>query len=330
MKKLLYTTTAFVLCGGIVQANAACIATPSCTAMGYTSSSSCTNGIKCPFGEAWNCSINDIKTEITELKNTIEQQQKESCAIGSILYSDMSCSISMLVGKEPIGIVVYADETGGGQALALKSIGTYAWGNSWGGNEDRAVLDNLDAEDARKDFSSCLNTKKILDNGDKSIYPAAWAAHEYSTEGTNAGDWCLPAAGILYSYVSNQAAINSAFSRTAGVMPAKNSNVWSSTEYNEQYAWFYDYSKNSIDNGYNTSPTILNYPKSSVFDVYPVLEFPIKSYNENYAESCDGYTIESCSLFMEPTGSSCHGKYKGCACEYGYYYDYSARRCVSK
>ena len=69
MKKLLYTTTAFVLCSGIVQANAACIATPSCTTLGYTSTSSCDGGLKCPFGSYWNCSISELKTEISELKN---------------------------------------------------------------------------------------------------------------------------------------------------------------------------------------------------------------------------------------------------------------------
>ena len=58
MKKLLYTTTAFVLCGGIVQANAACIATPSCYDMGYSSTSSCDGGLKCPFGSYWYCPSN--------------------------------------------------------------------------------------------------------------------------------------------------------------------------------------------------------------------------------------------------------------------------------
>ena len=61
MKKLLYTTTAFVLCGGIVQANAACIATPTCSSLGYTSSSSCDGGLKCPFGEAWYCPSNSTQ-----------------------------------------------------------------------------------------------------------------------------------------------------------------------------------------------------------------------------------------------------------------------------
>ena len=56
---------------------AACIPTPSCASLGYESSSSCEGGIKCPFGNAWNCTladkINEITTEITEIKKVIEE-----------------------------------------------------------------------------------------------------------------------------------------------------------------------------------------------------------------------------------------------------------------
>ena len=78
MKKLLYTTTAFVLCGGIVQANAACIATPSCYDMGYSSTSSCEGGLKCPFDNYWNCDlankINEVTTQITELEKQLIEE----------------------------------------------------------------------------------------------------------------------------------------------------------------------------------------------------------------------------------------------------------------
>ena len=54
MKKILYTTTAFILFG-LAQSQAACIATPSCTSLGYASTTSCTDGLKCPFGNYWYC-----------------------------------------------------------------------------------------------------------------------------------------------------------------------------------------------------------------------------------------------------------------------------------
>ena len=57
MKKIFYLSTAFILCG-MAQSQASCIQTPSCTSLGYTKTSSCTNGLKCPFGSYWYCPSN--------------------------------------------------------------------------------------------------------------------------------------------------------------------------------------------------------------------------------------------------------------------------------
>ena len=240
MKTLLYTTTAFVLCGGIVQANAACIATPSCTAMGYTSSSSCTNGIKCPFGEYWNC---DLANKIAELEKKIEQQEQDnalkSCAIGNIFYSDMSCSVSMQTGKTPIGVVVYTDGQGHGQVLALKSIGSYTWGPT---NNDIPTLTNFgSAQNASYDLNSCPNTEKIIAAGDKSKYPAAWAAYNYQPSGTPTGKrWCLPAAGVLNSLYNNLSTINTAIGKAGGTKLVNGSgHIWSSSEYTSTGVWIF-------------------------------------------------------------------------------------------
>ena len=193
MKKILYATTAFILCG-LAQSQAACIATPSCTTLGYTSTSSCTNGIKCPFGNYWNC---DLANKITELEQKIEQSQggsggaSSTCKIGSILFSDKTCGEETQYGKTPIGVVVYLGGSGG-QALALGQFGPYYWGDD---EVDIAGLTNyVSSSTASTDYASCANSKIIMAAGDKSTYPAVWAAHEYSTEGTKAGDWCLPAA----------------------------------------------------------------------------------------------------------------------------------------
>ena len=264
MKTLLYTTTAFVLCGGIVQANAACIATPSCTAMGYTSSSSCTNGIKCPFGNYWNC---DLANKIAELEKKIEQQEQDnalkSCAIGNIFYSDMSCSVSMQTGKTPIGVVVYTDGQGHGQVLALKSIGDYEWAPDY---VDIPTLTNFgSAQNASYDLNSCPNTEKIIAAGNKSKYPAAWAAHEYKTEGTSAGDWCLPAAGIFTSYYNNQQLVNIGLTNAGGTQFTTSTYAWSSSEDNIYYAW---------GSGFNGEYGLGNdYFKYYSREVRPVLEF---------------------------------------------------------
>ena len=269
MKKLLYTTTAFVLCGGIVQANAACIATPSCTAMGYTSSSSCINGIKCPFGEYWNCANSDLSNKITELETAITLIEKDMalrlCKIGDVFYSDMTCSALMQVDKTPIGVVVYIDERGHGQAMALKSIGEYKWSTEY---VDIIDLDNRFESSASKDYESCKNTEILLTQGDKITYPAVWAAHEYNTEGTSAGDWCLPAAGIFTSYKNNQSAINTGFSRAGGIIFTTDDYAWTSTEEGNEYAWYM-----RLDQRFGLYSVGIGYTKQMSFEVRPVLEF---------------------------------------------------------
>ena len=66
----------FCLSGGA--AEVACIQTPTCSSLGYTSTSSCDGGTKCPFGNYWNCTgpnntteINNLKTEISNIKTDI-------------------------------------------------------------------------------------------------------------------------------------------------------------------------------------------------------------------------------------------------------------------
>ena len=274
-KILLASAGVMVMSAGAVYA--ACIPTPSCSSLGYESSSSCEGGIKCPFGNAWNCTladkINEITTEITEIKKVIEEGgigggNTKDCAIGSIFYSDISCSYGKVIsGKTPIGVVVYVDGTGGGQAMALKKIGDYAWG---GYGTDITTLTNWSsAEMAATDVQSCSNTILITNAGNKSTYPAAWAAHEYKTEGTNAGDWCLPAAGIMTSIKNNMSAINAGFVLAGGDQLETSSVVWSSSEDSSNLAWY----SNFIDAYGLHSNRYSYYDKSNRIEVRPVLEF---------------------------------------------------------
>ena len=279
MKKILYSTTAFILCG-LAQSQAACIATPSCTTLGYTSTTSCTGGLKCPFGDYWNCNLNkitELTNKITELEKVIEtsQSQGEICVIGSILYSDKSCYLNPQKGKTPIGIVVYVDGKGGGQALALKSLDTkYAWSDI--AVDISGLKNNETAYTASQDYASCANSKIIMAAGNKSKYPAVWAAHEYKTEGTSAGDWCLPAAGIFTSYYNNLTLVNYSFDRAGGIKFTDRTRAWSSTEGDYKSAWIsnFDYNNGSsteygleYDNYYGLPKK--NYP----YDIRPVLEF---------------------------------------------------------
>ena len=250
MKRIFYyTTTAIIISCGITQAQT-CVPTPTCSSLGYTSTTACDGGLKCPFGEAWNCSINEIKTEITEKITELEKKVEEIelivtrpnsalkfCGVGNIFYSDWTCSIELDSSKTPIGVVVYDDGLGHGQVMALKSIGSKKWATVGTGTfANISTLSDYDtAEIAQYDTASCANSAKIMTAGNKSKYPAVWAANEYSTEGTSAGDWCLPAAGILTSLCNNLDAINTGLSRAKGVKFS--SGAWSSSENYSTKAW---------------------------------------------------------------------------------------------
>ena len=302
MRKGLLISTMLVSVAGLeMSANVwAQCATTTCSSLGYTSSSNTGDCLKCPFGEAWACPkitcpdnakytcsgtnitggvgipCNGKYTECAcasgyewENGNCIQASiwgqctgLAASCTIGDILFSDGTCSTNTVSGKTPIGIVIYISDEGCGQALALKSIGNYEWGRS---GTDISSLPNHTRVTAVLDLDSCSNTAKIIAAGDKSKYPAAWAANEYKTEGTSAGDWCLPAAGIFTSYYDNQTAVNIGFERVNGTKFTTSTHAWSSSELDKNWAWYSDFS-----NAYGLSS---HYKYSYFFEVRPVIEF---------------------------------------------------------
>ena len=155
MKQYLFLTSALVVSGLLSgAAEAACIQTPSCSSLGYTSSQSCNGGVKCPFGNAWNCTASDLSTQITELTNKITEQTNKiteitnkittieekivtiesgasssNCIIGDILYSDMSCDPNVVASKKPIGVVF---DRANRLAMALnQSSSELKWSNDY-------------------------------------------------------------------------------------------------------------------------------------------------------------------------------------------------------
>ena len=205
----------------------------------------------------------------------------ENCPIGSILFNDFTCSDDVVSGKTPIGVVIYKDGKGAGQAMALKSIGDYEWG---GFGTDISTLPNLSQSQASQDVASCENSKKIMAAGNKSTYPAVWAANEYKTEGTSAGDWCLPAAGIFNSYRNNQDVINTGFSRANGTKFTNRTYAWSSSEGSSGNAW-----RSYFSNGYG----LLTYGKDTNRKVRPVVGFCDDMENYVYDQATDSCVKDS-------------------------------------
>ena len=233
-----------------------------CSALGYTETSNRGNCLKCPFGNAWACP--NIKPEWGKCNGSAK-----NCNIGDILYSDGTCSPQNISGKTPIAVVVYKSADGKcAQAMALKSIGSYRWSLD---HIDIPTLTNFtSAESASYDFNSCSNTEKLLAAGDKNNYSAAWFTHEYKTEGTEAGDWCLPAAGVFTSYYNNQKLVNAGMMNAMGASIGTGSYNWSSSEYGSAYAWASNFMENY---GLSYNYRYANYHKNNNVDVRPVLEF---------------------------------------------------------
>ncbi len=254
MKQYLLLTSALMV-GLSGVAEAACIQTPSCSSLGYSSSSSCSGGTKCPFGNYWNCDainkVNSINSQITNLTNKITtletkvtELQKDAatanCKIGDILYSDMSCNTNVVASKTAIGVIF--DIT---NKLAIGLYGAPYLQNLWSSdNFDVPGLNNLSSSAAIADWQGKKNTQIVLDycKAKGKSCPAFEYVNNYKTEGTKAGDWYLPAAGELNAIIDNIDSINSSLRKVGGGEIAKShytqpAYFLSSSEESSSKAW---------------------------------------------------------------------------------------------
>ena len=275
MKKYLFLTSALVVLSGT--AEAACIQTPSCSSLGYESTSSCSGGLKCPFGNAWNCTASDLSNKITEVTNkiteitnkitTIEEKivtiengaSSSNCQIGDILYSDKSCDPSVVASKKPIGVVF---DRANRLAIALDTEAK-KWSDE---HFDVPTLSNYGSPSAATaDWQGKNNTRLVLEycktNG-KSC-PAFEYVNSYKTEGTLAGDWYLPAAGELNAIYQNKDVLNTALGTIGGTKLGTDW-YWSSSENSNYNAWLLGFSNGNVDDDSKYNDTIY---------VRPVLAF---------------------------------------------------------
>ncbi len=277
-----------------------CIAEEDCNNLGYTEDKSCTDGLKCPFGEKWHC-------------------PDKKCQIGWILNSDMSCTENVESGKTPIAVVVYMDDNGNGQAMTPSPT---AQSIVWSTEEKATGVPQLPFyTDAWNDFGSCSNTVKAMMNGDSQKYPAPWSAKTYapSAAASTKGQWCLPAAGVLHSTYENRKIIDAAIQKLGGEVLQNNRNqIWSSTESDKTFMYIFTvYSEGS-------GLALRGKGQSSATVVRPVIEFNI----DTGAAECKKLPDETgCTYGTESGDDTCGGTRKVCAactprpddsfCQYG-------------
>ena len=237
-----------------------------CQQLGYTSLQKCDNGLKCPFGEYWACPKVEEKAVLGECAG-----YAKNCKIGDILNSDGTCTTNKVSGKTPIGVVVYISEDNCGQALALKDLGSMLWGNL--GTDILNLPNYTSVWGVEQDFDSCENTKKIIKSGNSDSYQAAWATVNYAPVSApeTKGKWCLPAGGIARSMMNNYSTISSGMSKAGGEslpgLSVFSHWNWSSSEYNNNYAWQWCYANNTLGH------TSKNASSDDYGYVRPVLSF---------------------------------------------------------
>ena len=254
MRKFLLYSSALMVSGLLSgAAEAACIQTPTCSSLGYTSSSSCTGGIKCPFGNAWNCTlinkITEIEKKVTEIINngggssgSNTNNDFSSCKIGDILYSDFSCNSNIIANKTPIAVIFDTTNT---LAVSLSQSAGVVWGPT-----DVTGVNGV--SNINTDFNGKKNTQLIIDyceenNTETTIVHCAAFDYikDYKTEGTKAGDWYMPATGELLLLTANYEAVNKGLKKVGGT---KLENVTPPSSYSESLYYRYIWTSSITEN----------------------------------------------------------------------------------
>ena len=295
--------------------SAQCVATQDCATLGYTETScSGGTGVKCPFGNKWACfksesefcneygftqtctgtnqtggagkacngkyfSCNCVSGYEWQNGTCVVKTCSVPCTIGTLYYSDGTCSNDYISSKKLLGIVIYEKSASqNGWVMTHKPVATdIAWSTEY--VNISGVLTTSSESGLTDIQASCTNTDKITAQGNSSKYPAAWAAKNYKEGGKT---WCLPSGGLLKNALNNSANLTkfnaavykiqaSAGTSTAtilGNVSGGYEGVWSSSEYSNNYAWYFNASTSgSFDMDYRGKTY------GSRGSVRPVMEF---------------------------------------------------------
>ena len=237
------------------------------------------SGVKCPFGNKWACfkSESEYEQEFcdkygftlsctgtnqtggagkacngkynycacsdgytwSDSSQKCEYDYKTNCVIGTLYYSDGTCSQDKLSSKTLLGVVIYEkSDSQNGWIMTVKPVKTnIAWDT--GSTHSTGITDKTVS-------ASCTNTQKLVALG--SNYAAANAANNYKPTGTPSGkSWCLPSYNLLNNInnSANLAKVNTGIIIAGGTILGNVYNnksyysefVWSSSEYDSADAW---------------------------------------------------------------------------------------------
>ena len=233
MRKILLMSSALALLSGTVEAG--CIQTPSCSSLGYSSTTACEGGLKCPWGNAWFCNVGG--------GGSGSNPDYSNCKIGDILYSDMSCNANMIASKTPIGVVFDVTNT---LAIAKDEFANLVWGAVV--EDVSGVQNSSSVSTSTADWQGFKNTKAMYEADKSGVnYPAIKKVLTYSTTGTEQGQWYLPAVGELQAISTNKDTLNTTLSKIGGTQMS--GNYWSSSEQNSGSSYYIGIGSNSSTTG---------------------------------------------------------------------------------
>ena len=138
----------------------------------------------------------------------------------------MSCNANMVASKTPIGVVF---DTTNGLAIAKDEFANMPWGAV---EEDVSGVQNSSSGSTSvTDWQGFKNTKAMYEADKSGVnYPAIKKVLTYSTEGTEQGQWYLPAAGELQAILTNKYTLNTTLAKIGGTQMS--GTYWSSSEQN--------------------------------------------------------------------------------------------------
>ena len=257
------------------EVKAACTPTPDCASIGYTETSCEGDSLKCPFdisklfcvpcdssfkydcsganitggigtscgGKYMSCTCSNGRTFANGVCE--ETAVAQNCTVGMIYYSDKSCSEDVDASKTAIGVVVKDNELVMSQRTADYMMWSYDL-------IDVSGITNITSEEvAKTDYNGKANTLAIVSaySGESASDNAAIYCNSYSTAGTSAGDWYLPAAGELYDYFYgggiNYSKISATWTKLG--ITVDDDYFWSSSDHSYLGAWFVTSSSGIVD-----------------------------------------------------------------------------------
>ena len=188
--------------------------------------------------------MNGIDMGITQLMSVpyalqAGNQGPDSNMVANIIAAS-SLSQTSVVGQYKYGgVVFWVDETG--KHGLVCSIEDQSNGIQWYNGV------NLDTKAMREGaFGGASNTERITEAQGSGAY-AAFISAQYT--GGGYGNWYLPAKEELNQMYLNKTIINTT-ANTNGGSSFAGTNYWSSTEVDDSFAWFQDFS-NGYQDGYN-------------------------------------------------------------------------------